>query len=146
MDGHISKDKNMLIKYNKYPHFIGAIPPFYNEKLKAFMVPKNGPRLCTLPIFLIVLAIDQFYLWVYVAPNVRIESEGLEEFMNFYLQATSRACGLWFGLLFQIQMKELMNFLNVVFNTEKYFEGKLYFKIIKSVKFIFALFLQTLKE
>lgn len=120
-----SRGKSILIKYNLYSHFIGAIPPYYNKRCKKFVVPSNGLRLYILPTLLCINCFDLLYLWIHVSPNISPKNVDPQEFMNFYLHTISRTAGWLLSLLFYFKMKELMHFTNIIFHMEEYFKGNL---------------------
>ncbi len=123
MGDNISGDKHVLIKTNKLSHFLGAVPPIYNKKLQKFVIPNKGLRLFILPTFMFLASIDFIYLWIYVSPNISLKTVDLQEFMNFYMHAISRSCGWITTCLFYFYMQDLVLLVNVIFQTENYFEG-----------------------
>ncbi len=123
MKGLISPDRNMLIKYNMFPHFLGAFPPFYCKTSNKFLVPKVWRMLYTLPLVFFIMFIDNLYLWIKVSPTVSSQKQEFQEFVNFYNHIISRTMACLFIWVFHFQMYDIMHFTNVIFEMEKYFEG-----------------------
>lgn len=123
MQNHNSKDKSILIKYNVFPHFIGAFPPFYCKRLNQFEIPKKGVRLYILPMVFLAMSIDLAYLWIKVFPTISTQIIKPQEFINFYNHIISRSLGCILSWVFYFQMHDLIQFTNVMFQMEKQFEG-----------------------
>lgn len=124
----MSRDKNILIKYNRFPHIIGAFPPIYCKKTQKFIVPKTGFQLYIFPLVFFAVSVDILYLWIKVTPGVTSQTVTPQDFMNFYIHTVSRSCGCLLGWLFYFRMDDLMHFSNAMFSMEEYFEGNLFYE------------------
>lgn len=128
------EDKNILIKFSKFPHTIGAFPPFYSKREQKFVVSKLGFQFYALPLVLILISVDNAYLWIFISPNMNLQSVETPEFMNFYIHVLSRSFACILGFLLYYQVQEFIEFCNVVFYMEQYVKGKkliLFEQIIK---------------
>lgn len=123
MEHHISRDKNILIKHNRFPHFIGAFPPAYCEQKNQFVIPKDRIKLYILPVVFFAMSIDILYLWIYIFPKINSYNVNAQEFINFNNHIISRSLGCIIAWVFYFQMHDLMQFTNVMFKMEKQFEG-----------------------
>lgn len=124
MENYISPDKNIVIKYNWFPHFIGAFPPFYSKSLNTFLIPEKGIRSYILPLVFFIMSLDNIYLWMMVYPVISSQTLEPQEFINFYNHIISRSFGAILAWIFYFQMHDLIYLTNVIFQAEKYFESK----------------------
>jgi len=69
------------------------------------------------------MAIDNIYLWIEVLPIMNSQKSEPQEVMNFYSHMFSRTLACIFSWTFYIQLNDLMEFTNMIFEMEKYFEG-----------------------
>lgn len=123
MENIVSRDKRILIKYNRFPHLIGAFPPFYCTKSHKFVVSKTGALLYLFPLVFLTISIDLTYLWIKISPKITPQAVGPQEFTNFYGHVISRSCACTLGWIFYFRMNDLMHFLNIMFKMEEHFEG-----------------------
>lgn len=125
--------KQMLVKYNKIPHFVCAFPPKYDKLSDRFLVPKLCGRRIILLIALLLTTVDLTYLWLIAAPNVTRKTVQVRQFLDFYLHSTSRTFGCMLGWQFFFQMEKCINVLNLMFHLEHVFERM--YKILFQINF-----------
>ncbi len=119
----ISRDKNILIKNNRFSHYLGAFPPFYCKTSDKFLIPKRGRKFSTLPLVFFVMAVDIIYLWIKIHPIISSQTLMPQEYINFDSHVISRSIGCIFAWISFFQMDDLVHFTNVLFQMETHFEG-----------------------
>lgn len=138
-----SEVKQILITYNKFSHFVGAVPPHYDLHSHTFVLPTSCLQTRILECTLIITTIDIIYLWTMVAKSISPEKVGDKEFFEFYMHLISRTVAFFMAWQFYFNMLKCVHLVNVVLHLETYFEGKIdTFKI----KFATSIFKDYLNE
>lgn len=117
--------KQMLIKYNKIPHIVGAFPPLYDNKKQEFFVPQKSSKTKTMLAVLCIATLDIIYLWVEVMPQMIPGKVSSKELADFYMHLISRTFAFTIAWQFYFYMDQCINLLNVLLNLVTYFEGKI---------------------